>query len=67
MSQTQQQYDTGRIDPDDHTASDNESPDADDPAATTPGAAYTCRTHDDPNRARSRGLTAGPVVRPIDE
>lgn len=69
MSQTQQQSDTGRIDPDEHTTSDHESADADadDPGTTTPGAHYTCRTHDDPGRARSRGLTAGPVVRPTDE
>jgi hypothetical protein len=69
MSQSQQQFDTGRIDPDDHTASDHDSPDgdADDPATSTPGAHYTCRTHDDPHRARSRGLTAGPVVRTADE
>jgi hypothetical protein len=63
MSQSQHQTDTGRIDTDDHTASETTDLGADDPATTAGGAHYTCRTHDDPRRARSRGLTAGPVVR----
>jgi hypothetical protein len=67
MSQSQHQIDTGRIDTDDHSAGEPTDLTTDDPVTTAGGAHYTCRTHDDPNRARSRGLTAGPVVRTSDE
>jgi hypothetical protein len=61
MSQTQHGTDAGRIDTDDRIDRDPDPTDTD--PTTTGGAHYTCRTHDDPCRARSRGLTAGPVVR----
>ncbi|MFC5366037.1 hypothetical protein [Salinirubrum litoreum] len=69
MSQSQHQIDTGRTDTDDHTAGEHEQTElgTDDPATTAGGAHYTCRTHDDPRRARVRGLTAGPVVRVTNE
>lgn len=63
MSQSQHQTDTERID----TASETTELGTDDPVTTAGGAHYTCRTHDDPRRARSRGLTAGPVVRTTNE
>jgi hypothetical protein len=63
MSQSKQHTDTGGIDTDEHTASDTETADN----ATTGGAYVTCRTCDDLRRARTRGLTAGPVVRSTDE